>query len=70
MFDDRHAPDDYGFIQSTIYTVTGESLRDHVHWQVHDGRMDTSEAFSKIRSYCRRTLRRQVEVLINISSQL
>lgn len=24
LFDDRHAPDEYGFIQSTIYTVTGE----------------------------------------------
>lgn len=27
QFEDRHAPDDYGFIQSTIYTVTGELLR-------------------------------------------
>lgn len=24
VFEDRQAPDDYGFIQSTIYTVTGE----------------------------------------------
>ncbi|CAB3233460.1 unnamed protein product [Arctia plantaginis] len=26
LFDDRHAPDDYGFIQSTIYTVTACAL--------------------------------------------
>ncbi|XP_028034934.1 uncharacterized protein LOC114246557 [Bombyx mandarina] len=26
VFDDRHAPDDYGFIQSTIYTVTACAL--------------------------------------------